>query len=62
MAVAYLAAGDPDAALYWLKTGCNQRCGGMNWLSMDPRWQPIAGRREFSELISKLNLLSFQPA
>ena len=56
IAIAYIGLGDKDQAFAWLEKGFQQRAFTMQWLKVDPRWDPLRSDPRFGDLIRRMGL------
>jgi tetratricopeptide (TPR) repeat protein len=56
LAGAYLALGQPDTALRWLRRGFELQDTDLKYLKVDPRFDGLRGRPEFQRMLAELQL------
>ena len=56
--IAYIcvALGDYDQAFSWLEKGYQSRAGGLPWIIMEPKFDPIRSDPRFDELVRRMGL------
>jgi TolB-like protein/DNA-binding winged helix-turn-helix (wHTH) protein/Tfp pilus assembly protein PilF len=55
LALIYARLGDKDKALKWLETAYQQRCHGMAFIKMDPRYDSLRSDPRFQDLLRRMN-------
>jgi serine/threonine-protein kinase len=56
MAVLYIGLGDYDQAFYWLEKAYDHREYDLNFLKVEPLFDPLADDQRFTELLKKMGL------
>jgi serine/threonine-protein kinase len=56
VASVYVAFGDNDKAIEYLRKGYQERAGWMIWLKVDPIWDPIRQDPRFDEVLTHMKL------
>ncbi len=56
LAVAHLAKGDKDGALFWLLRGVENRSGWLIMLDAEPWWDPLRSDPRFQQIRTLLGL------
>lgn len=57
LAILCLGLGDRDAALNWLGRALDARCMGMQWLRVEPIWDPLRRDTRFTALLKRMDLI-----
>ena len=58
MATLYVGLGDKDRAFSWLERAYQERSGGLVWLRVDPRLDPLRQDPRFAALAQRIELAS----
>lgn len=57
-AYAYMAAGEKEQALGWLRTGFEERSDGVVYLAVQPVWDPLRDDPRFQDLVRRVGVQS----
>jgi hypothetical protein len=57
IALVHLGLADRDSAVQWLGRSCDERSIGINWIKVEPIWDPLRDHPGFASLLGKLHLL-----
>jgi hypothetical protein len=53
---AYLGLGEPDQVLVWLEQGFREKSNLMQWLAVDPMFDPLRSDPRFMDLVHRVGL------
>ena len=56
MATLYVALGNKDQAFNWLDKAYAERSGGLAWLKIDPRMDPLRQEARFTTLLGRVGV------
>jgi serine/threonine-protein kinase len=52
----YLALGDYDQAFFWCCEACKEQSAILQWLKVDPLFDPVRGDPRFQQLLRRVGL------
>jgi len=56
LALVYAGLGDKDQAFEWLEKAYDERAFQIQWLKVEPRWDPLRGDPRFADLLKRVGI------